>query len=147
MSVRSAHLAGHHFLGIIMKLGYTIVYVPSVVDSLRFFHQAFGLEQKFLHESGDYGELHTGETTLAFATHGLGEMNFPAGHVRASESQQPLGMEIGLVTSDVQAAHQTALKHGATELSAPSQKPWGQVVSYLRAPDGTLVELCTPIGV
>ena len=70
-----------------MKLGYTIVYVPRVADSLQFFEQAFGLERKFLHDSGDYGELKTGETTLAFASHTLGAMNFPAGHVHASESQ------------------------------------------------------------
>jgi catechol 2,3-dioxygenase-like lactoylglutathione lyase family enzyme len=129
-----------------MKLGYTIIYVPSVVDSLHFFNQAFGLEQRFLHESGDYGELNTGETTLAFAAHELGEMNFPEGHIRASESKQPLGVEIGLVTSDVHSAHKSALMHGAIELSAPTQKPWGQIVSYLRTPDGTLVELCTPVS-
>jgi lactoylglutathione lyase len=128
-----------------MKLGYTIIYVPNVESSLRFFSQAFGLEQKFLHESGDYGELNTGETTLAFASHALGAMNFPEGHIRASDSKQPLGMEIALVTKDVHTAHKSALTHGAVELSAPVQKPWGQVVSYVRAPDGTLVELCTPI--
>ena len=130
-----------------MKLGYTIIYVPSVQSSLRFFGQAFGLEQKFLHESGDYGELETGETTLAFASHVLGEINFPQGHIRASESKHPLGMEIALVTSDVHGSHRSALAHGATELSAPTQKPWGQVISYVRAPDGTLVELCTPVQV
>ena len=130
-----------------MKLGYTIIYVPSVESSLRFFGQAFGLEQKFLHESGDYGELKTGETTLAFASHVLGQMNFPHGHIRASESKHPLGMEIALVTSDVHGSHRSALAHGATELSAPAQKPWGQVVSHVRAPDGTLVELCTPVQV
>ena len=128
-----------------MKLGYAIIYVPSVESSLMFFNQAFGLQQKFLHESGDYGELSTGETTLAFASHGMGEMNFPQGHIRASESKQPLGMEIALVTQDVRAAHRSAIVHGATEVSAPTQKPWGQVVSYIRAPDGTLVELCTPV--
>jgi lactoylglutathione lyase len=128
-----------------MKLGYTIIYVPSVESSLTFFGQAFGLEQGFLHESGDYGELKTGETTLAFASHALGAINFPAGHVRASDSKQPLGMEIALVTQDVHTAHTSALAHGAVELSAPTQKPWGQVVSYVRAPDGTLVELCTPV--
>jgi hypothetical protein len=58
-----------------MKLGYTIVYVPRVADSLQFFEQAFGLERKFLHDSGDCGELNTGETTLAFASHELGAMN------------------------------------------------------------------------
>ncbi|MDD5480302.1 VOC family protein [Rhodoferax sp.] len=129
-----------------MKLGYTIIYVPSVASSLQFFGQAFGLEQKFLHESGDYGELKTGETTLAFASHALGAMNFPQGHVHASDSKQPLGMEIALVTEDVHHAHRSALDHGAAELSAPATKPWGQTVSYVRAPDGTLVELCTPIG-
>lgn len=128
-----------------MKLGYTIIYVPSVEASLEFFEQAFGLSRRFLHESGDYGELATGETTLAFASHALGEANFAAGHVRASESALPLGMEIGLVTDAVEQAHAAALALGATEVSAPAAKPWGQVVSYVRAPDGTLVELCTPV--
>jgi lactoylglutathione lyase len=129
-----------------MKLGYTIVYVPSVSDSLAFFEAAFGLRRKFLHESGTYGELDTGDTTLAFAAHELGDMNFPGGHVRADISAQPLGMEIALVTHEVAAAHQRALAHGAAELAPPTTKPWGQVVSYVRAPDGTLIEICTPVG-
>ena len=129
-----------------MKLGYTIVYVPDVAQSLKFFEQAFGLPTRFLHESGTYGELETGETTLAFAAHALGDSNFPGGHVAASDSAQPLGMELGLVTPDVPTAHSRALAAGATQLSAPVTKPWGQVVSYVRCPDGTLVELCSPIG-
>ncbi len=60
-----------------MKFGYTIVYVPDVAASLAFFEKAFGLERRFLHESGTYGELATGETALAFAAHELGDMNFP----------------------------------------------------------------------
>ena len=113
---------------------------------MKFFVAAFGLQTRFLHESGTYGELSTGETTLAFAAHALGHANFPGGHVQASISGQPLGMEIALVTSDVEAAHRTAIKCGATELAQPTQKPWGQTVSYVRAPDGTLIELCTPMG-
>lgn len=129
-----------------MKLGYTIVYVPDVAASLAFFTTAFGLPRKFLHESGLYGELDTGPTTLAFAAHEMGEMNFPGGHMHASDSIKPLDMEIGLVTDDVATAHRRALSQGASELSAPASKPWGQVVSYLRAPDCTLVELCTPMA-
>jgi catechol 2,3-dioxygenase-like lactoylglutathione lyase family enzyme len=129
-----------------MKLGYTILYVPDVAASLAFFEQAFGLARRFLHDSGMYGELATGETTLAFANHALGEGNFPGGHVHASESVQPLGMEIGLVTVDVAAAHARAVQAGAKELAAPATKPWGQVVSYVRAPDGCLVEICSPMG-
>lgn len=128
-----------------MKFGYTIIYVPDVLASLHFFETAFGFSRRFLHESGTYAELETGETALAFAAHELGRVNFPAGHVRAHDSPQPLGIEIALVTDDVPAAHALALKVGARELTPPTAKPWGQLVSYVRCPDGTLVELCTPV--
>ena len=129
-----------------MKLGYTIIYVPDVAASLAFFEKAFGLTRRFLHESGDYGELATGDTTLSFASHALGHMNFPDGYVAASESKQPLGIEIALVTGDVAQAHAKALAAGAQELKMPETKPWGQVLSYVRCPDGTLVEICSPVG-
>lgn len=129
-----------------MKLGYVITYVPDVQASLGFFSRAFGFEQRFLHESGTYGELNTGETTLAFAAHELGDGNFPGGHVHASASKQPLGVEIAIVTDDVPAAHAQAIRHGANELAAPTRKPWGQTVSYVRAPDGVLIEICTPVS-
>ena len=73
-------------------------------------------------------------------------MHFPAGHIEAHASAKPLGMEVALVTDDVAQAHQRALAAGASELVAPAATPWGQVVSYVRCPDGSLVELCTPIG-
>jgi uncharacterized glyoxalase superfamily protein PhnB len=38
-----------------------------------------------------------------------------------------------------------ALKAGATSLSEPSAKPWGQTVAYVRDNNGFLVELCTPM--
>lgn len=129
-----------------MKFGYTIIYVPDVAASLNFFEQAFGFSRRFLDESGTYGELETGATTLAFADHTLAQINLPSGHVAAHESELPLGIEIGFVTDDVESAHAFALGAGAREVAAPKAKPWGQVVSYVRCPDGTLVELCTPMG-
>mgnify|MGYP003514277915 CR=1 FL=1 len=129
-----------------MKFGYTTVYVPDVAASLAFFESAFGLSRRFLHESGSYGELETGPTTLAFAAHELGDMNFPGGHVAAHSSARPLGFEVAFVTLDVQAAHAAAIAAGAREFAPPTRKPWGQVVSYVRCPDGTLVELCTPVS-
>jgi len=128
-----------------MKFGYTIVYVPDVATSLAFFETAFGIQRRFLHESGMYGELETGVTTLAFAAHEMGEFNYTTGHVAAHSSIKPLGFEVALVTDDVGQAHTRAVAAGACELAAPVQKPWGQIVSYIRCPDGTLVELCTAI--
>lgn len=128
-----------------VKFGYTIVYVPSVSDALSFFKSAFGLTTKFLHESQQYGELDTGSTTLAFAHHHLGESHFPHGYVKANESKHPLGMEIALVTTHVHATHARAIGCGATEITAPTHQPWGQIVSYLRSPEGILIELCSPV--
>ncbi len=128
-----------------MQLGYVIVYVPDVVDALSFWERAFGFERRFLHESGTYGELNSGATTMGFAAHELGMDNLPEGYVRANDSLLPLGMEIALVTADVTAAVSTAVEVGATVLRPPMVKPWGQTVAYLRTPDGTLVELCTPV--
>jgi catechol 2,3-dioxygenase-like lactoylglutathione lyase family enzyme len=128
-----------------MKFGYTIIYVKDVPKTLAFFEKAFGFQTRFIHES-NYGELCTGETTLSFASHDLGTKNLPEGYVSADSSPKPLGMEIALVTDDVKTAHTRAMSSGATEISSPVQKPWGQLVSYVRSPDGILIELCTPVG-
>jgi catechol 2,3-dioxygenase-like lactoylglutathione lyase family enzyme len=60
-----------------MKLGYTILYVADVASSLSFYERAFGFKRRFLHESGTYGELETGETTPSFAAHELADGIFP----------------------------------------------------------------------
>lgn len=127
-----------------MQFAYTIVYVADVAASLAFFERAFGLQRRFLHESGAYGELETGGTTLSFARHDIASDNLGHDYRRASDGA-PLGMEIGLATQDVPAAYARALQSGAQGLTPPVTKPWGQVVAYVRCPDGTLVELCTPI--
>ena len=128
-----------------MKFGYTIIYVDDVRSSLNFFEQAFGLKIRFYHESG-YGELETGNTTLAFASHTLGASNLPNGYVAVESSAKPLGIEIALITDSVTQAHQQAVTAGGTSIQEPVDKPWGQTVSYIRCPDGTLVELCSPIS-
>jgi lactoylglutathione lyase len=128
-----------------MKFGYTIIYVGDVVSSLAFFEKAFGFSQKFIDPSGDYGELCTGETTLSFAAHSLGKANFPDGYIASDSSAKPLGIEIALITDSIEITHQQAIAAGALEIAAPKTKPWGQIVSYIRCPDGTLVELCTPM--
>ncbi|KPA92125.1 lactoylglutathione lyase family protein [Pseudomonas asplenii] len=129
-----------------MKFGYTIVYVPDVAATLAFFGDAFGLATRFLDDSGDYGELETGATTLAFASRELADSNCEGGYHFCEPKHKPLGIEIALVTDDVQAAHHKALAAGASEHAAVTRKPWGQVVSYVRCPSGTLIELCSPVG-
>ncbi len=71
--------------GVRMQFAYTMIDVPHVADSLAFFEKSFGLKWRFLHESGDCGELETGATTLAFASLALGRMNLPAGWLCGGE--------------------------------------------------------------
>jgi len=84
-----------------MQLGYTILYVPDVPATLKFYEAAFGLTTRFLHEGGDYGELETGSTALAFSAHSL--MQQLGKNPQAASPTAPC-FEIALCTPDVAAA-------------------------------------------
>ena len=71
--------------------------------------------------------------------------NLGGDYAAADASALPLGIELGLVTDDVPAAVTRAVACGATLLTAPQTKRWGQGVAYVRCPDGSLVELCTAV--
>lgn len=129
-----------------MKFGDTIVYVASVSQALAFYKAAFGFETRFLHESGEYGELETGATVLAFASHAMGDMNLGGKYLPADPNALPLGVELAFVTEDVAAAYAKAIAAGAIAVKPPVEKPWGQTVAYVRASDGSLIELCSPMG-
>ena len=128
-----------------MKYGYTIVYVADVVKTLEFYRDAFDFEIKFVHESKTYGELETGGTALAFASHELGEMNLNGEYLKGSIKGKPFGLELAFVTEDVKAAYDKAIACGALAIKQPVVKPWDQTVGYVRAIDGSIVSLCTPI--
>lgn len=128
-----------------MQFGYTIVYVPSVTEALIFYKEAFGFETRFLHESHQYGELETGTTVLAFASHAMGEMNLDGQYQKADLNMAPLGIELAFVTGDVASAYARAVAAGAIPLKPPVEKPWGQLVAYVRAKEGSLIELCSPV--
>jgi len=128
-----------------MQLGYTIVYVDDVPGTLEVWEKAFGLERKFLHPDGGYGELDTGATTLAFAEREFGRGHFTDASTRAMFDGAPARFELALVTPDVATAWARALDHGMTAVVEPATKPWGQVVGWVRDPEGILVELSSPM--
>jgi lactoylglutathione lyase len=128
-----------------MRFGYTILYVRDVAATLDFYERAFGQQRRFLHESGEYAELETGATTLAFATHGLVALSVPGVFSPAEASPAPPAFEVCFVTEDVAGAFQRALEAGAVEASTPQVKPWGQEVAYVRDLEGNLVELASPV--
>ncbi len=126
-----------------MKLGYTILYVADVPRTLAFYEAAFGLQRRFLHESGDFGELETGSTALAFSSRRL--MSELGKNPSTPDPHAPCS-EIALVTEEVAAAVDRAVAAGALLVQPPAQMPWGQTVAYVADLDGFLVELCTPVA-
>ncbi|CAM3882687.1 VOC family protein [Paracidovorax anthurii] len=126
-----------------MQFGYTILYVEDVPRTLAFYEAAFGLQRRFLHESGDYGELDTGATALAFSSLRLME---ELGKSPKRASADAPSFEIAFTTPDVPAALQRAVAAGARPVQEPQAMPWGQTIAYVADLDGVLVELCTPVA-
>lgn len=128
-----------------MKLGYTLFYVDDVEQTMQFYAKAFGLQQGFLHESKQYGEMLTGETKLGFVHHETA-MSHGFEYEKMSLTKKSAAFEIGFVTADVNAAFEKAVNSGAVPVQKPESKPWGQVVSYVRDCNGFLVEICSAMG-
>jgi lactoylglutathione lyase len=131
-----------------VSLGYVILYVKDVSASLAFYEAAFGLARRFFNDDGGkaYGELETGATRLGFASFELVKAHSKREELVASLGKAPLGGEIALVTSDVAGLFARAVQAGATAISEPAEKPWGQVVAYVQDKDGHIVELCTAMA-
>ena len=136
-----------------MKLGYTIIYVESVPDTLAFYHSAFGLSIRFCLPSNEYGELDLdGDTTLAFAAESFVEQGMGSEIFQRNRKEAKLsaGAEISFVVDEqkgetVSDCFERAKAAGAVGIQEPKTKPWGQVVAYVRDCNGFLVEVCTPV--
>lgn len=125
-----------------MKLRYIILYVNDVRASLDFYVRAFGLKPSFIHAGGDYGEIETGDTRLAFSQTTL--MRALGKNPQAPSISGPT-FEIAFETSDVKAAYDRAIDAGAVPVQAVREESWGQTTSYVADPDGFLIELCSPV--
>lgn len=128
-----------------VKFAYAIHYVQDVEKTVSFYEKAFGLTRKLVTPDGSYGELSTGQTTLSFATVALAGSNLPDGFQVSHLSNKPFGIELGFTTAQVEETLAAAVAAGAVVVAPSRTKPWGQVVAYVRDPDGLLIEICTPM--
>lgn len=128
-----------------MRFGYTIFYVDDVDATVAFYEKAFGFERSVL-VAGEYGELDTGASKLAFADKTNVAKLIPIPFQSAGKDSAPPPVEVGFVTDDVPAAFDKAVAAGCVSLAPPKQKPWGQTVGYVRDLNGYLIEICTPMG-
>ncbi|CAI9108063.1 OLC1v1007579C1 [Oldenlandia corymbosa var. corymbosa] len=121
---------------------YTVVYVKDVAKSVAFYAKAFGSNVRRLDESHRWGELESGQTTIAFTPIHQHETDDLTGQVKIPSSgyeRQPV--EVCFDYSDVDAAYKRALENGAVGVSEPEEKEWGQKVGYVRDIDGIVVRI------
>lgn len=128
-----------------MRFAYTILYVDNVLQTIAFYEKAFGFSRKFITPENDYGELNSGETTIAFAVNELASANLKNGFEPVSTAKKPFGVELAFTTDNIESDFQKAIIAGATAYEPVTEKPWGQKVGYLRDNNGFLIEICTPI--
>jgi predicted enzyme related to lactoylglutathione lyase len=126
-----------------MRFGATVLYVNDVPAAIDFYRRAFGLPVRFHDETLGFAELETGGSTLAIASHSVGELLMP-GAYSPPEGGQPTGVEIAFLTDNVPKAFAKVIAEGAAPIAAPKRMPWGLEVAYARAPDGTILGLTEP---
>lgn len=129
-----------------VRFSHVIYYVKNVHDAVDFYQKAFDMQLSWIHVSGTYAELETGDITLAFAQDVLGEDNLPNGYYKNDLQQLPSGSEIVFVATtveEVDEAVKKALQAGAVLVAPVQQKPWTRAVGYVRDPQGILIEIAS----
>ena len=116
---------------------YIILIVDDLNRALDFYTQVLGLKPG--HRSGDYAQLNTGVTRIGFYTRPA--MEKVVGFCLKAASQSAPGFELGFKVPDVDAAYAELLAAGASPVTEPTTRPWGQRTAYIRDPDGYLIEL------
>jgi lactoylglutathione lyase len=102
-----------------------------------------------IHKSEDgnaYGELETGEMTLAFADRSFVSTHFSIPVQKGGLKNDPPPVELALVGEERAGGLDKAIGAGAIPVHDPVRKPWGQIVGYVRDANGFLVELCSPVA-
>lgn len=117
-----------------------MLYVDDVARAVEFAERAFGLTRRFVTPEGDYAEMETGATALAFCDRSLGEDTTGLELIGTGPSAS-----VTLIVDDVDGAYERAIHAGAAPILAPTTKPWGQTSSFVRDLDGHLIELATAI--
>ncbi|WP_330179900.1 VOC family protein [Nocardia sp. NBC_01503] len=130
----------------LLSYAQTRVLVDDFAPSYRFYRETLGLPLKHQDESGlepvdgPYACFVAGDADLALFQRAFMEAAVGAEH-RPREGVD--AVVVVLRVADVDAAAEVLESRGAELAAAPVyQEAWGMRVAHLRAPEGTLIELC-----
>ncbi len=117
------------------------LYVRNVSETLAWYESTFGAKRKSLSPDGNYGELDLGGFTLAFGFDSMERQhNYATFHANTRETE-PAGMNLAVMTDDLEGQYQKALDNGAITVLPPHRKPWGIELAWVRDLNGVLVTI------
>ena len=61
--------------------------------------------------------------------------------IKHHPNKDPQSFEIAFTTTDIEKTMNKAIQAGATKVTDPIEKPWGQKICYIRDPEGFLIEI------
>ncbi|WP_067571885.1 VOC family protein [Nocardia acidivorans] len=130
----------------LLSYAQTRVLVDDFAPSYRFYRETLGLPLKHRDEAGGepvdgpYACFVAGDTDLALFQRAFMEAAVGAEH-RPRDGVD--AVVVVLRVADVDAAAKVLESRGVELTAAPAdQQTWGMRVAHLRAPEGTLIELC-----
>jgi lactoylglutathione lyase len=115
---------------------YIVLIVADLDRAVQFYAEVMGLPLG--HRSGAYAQFSTGATRLALYHRDAIAQTLGIS-VKPPADDAP-GFELGFKVADVDAAFAEMIKRGATAVTPPTDRPWGQRTAYVRDPDGHLIE-------
>ncbi|TKR25018.1 VOC family protein [Cellulomonas hominis] len=122
-----------------MQLAATRIFTDDVDALLAFYERVTGVAATRLHPL--FGEIRTPSGTLAVAS----TATVPLLGDDAAEARANRSVAIDFLVDDVDAAYQDLRGVVDTFVNEPTDMPWGNRSLLLRDPDGTLVNLFTPV--
>jgi catechol 2,3-dioxygenase-like lactoylglutathione lyase family enzyme len=123
-------------------LDYTVLIVEDLDAALAFYVDRLGLTVS--HRTGEYAQLVTGTTRLAFYTRRA--MEKALDRPLSPPAEDAPAFELGFKVPDVDEAFAELVEAGAPVAAEPRDRPWGQRTGYVRDPDGNLIELVQDLG-
>ena len=118
-------------------LDYVVLVVADLDRALAFYTGPLGLPLS--HRAEAYAQLDAGTTRLSL--YDRAAMASTLGTELAAPDPSAPAFELGFKVDDCDAAFDEVVAAGASAVTPPTTRPWGQRTAYVRDPDGNLVEL------
>lgn len=123
---------------------FPIVYVAELERSVQFYRENFGFEEAYQWPVD--GEREFVAMTRGDAAVGFSSLAAAARTMGAAVDRSPTpSFELCLYVDDVDATSDDLRSSGVRQISAPTDRPWGERSAYFADPDGNPVQIVTPL--